>query len=397
MTGVAENGRGEVDRTQFVSCFRPLCYPLMAVQLLVAFCGPGMAAEFITLDPPPNVAFTVGRGVSDDGTVVAITMDGGPGQWTIQSGLVHPFLPDPEDSGYVGGVTGDGSGVSGDGTTVFGSAQLSGERRSAPTVFVGPLAGETIAGGSGTIQAASFDGSIMVGQFALPGEQNQAFRWDGESGFEFLELPGGYGRATDISADGSVIVGSSEGKAIRWDEQGVRELGINNATVVMVSDDASHIAVSGNGSVIQAQSDLSIVPLRLNDDPLTRVHARGINRNGSIVVGWYRMSNGASRGFVWTPERGGEDLQSLLVEEFGMDFGGWILRAPQDISANGRFIAGSGIGPNGEDIGWLIRFGTPHCCHDRGRRRFQWQRRTGCGGPGPIGRRTAEWAERRTF
>ncbi|MEZ6121203.1 MAG: hypothetical protein R3C28_32190 [Pirellulaceae bacterium] len=221
----------------------------------------------------------------------------------------------------------------------------------------------------GTISASSYDGNIVVGQIFIEGEHLYPFRWELDAEFELLESHGATARADDISADGSVIVGMSDiAGAVRWDEQGMTSLGIIYPQATMISDDASHIVIRGGrvegkdlagGSFIQNQFDQSIIQLQFTDDPSVLLYARGVNRDGSLVVGDYPVSESNRRGFVWTPDRGGQDLQSLLVDDFGIDFRGWHLRTARDISADGRFIVGSGDGPNGENIGWLVRLNRP--------------------------------------
>ena len=75
---------------------------------------------------------------------------------------------------------------------------------------------------SSSASAVSADGSVVVGSSSSK-NGNEAFRWSKKYGIEGLgDLPGGEFRsaATSVSADGSVVVGSASSKngiqAFRW-------------------------------------------------------------------------------------------------------------------------------------------------------------------------------------
>ncbi len=119
-----------------------------------------------------------------------------------------------------------------------------------------------------------YDGNIDV---------SQAFRWTESGGMVGLgDLPGGdsYSDASDVSADGSVIVGRSNsvngGEAFRWTESG---------GMVGLGD------LPGGDSY----SDAS-----------------GVSADGSVIVGRSNSVNGYEA-FRWTQETGMVSLKETLI------------------------------------------------------------------------------------
>ena len=82
-------------------------------------------------------------------------------------------------------------------------------------------------GFSSMAAAVSGDGSVIVGSFWGTSTSGRAFRWTGQGGMvELADLPGGIseGNASDISADGTLIIGSGFGQerirsAVIWDRE----------------------------------------------------------------------------------------------------------------------------------------------------------------------------------
>lgn len=83
---------------------------------------------------------------------------------------------------------------------------------------------------SSSVSGVSADASVIVGSSDSGKSEDEfgseAFRWTKESGMEGLaDLPGGHFKssATDISADGSVIIGTGRShkgyEAFRWTKQ----------------------------------------------------------------------------------------------------------------------------------------------------------------------------------
>ena len=161
-----------------------------------------------------------------------------------------------------------------------------------------------------TASDVSADGSTVVGSSVIEpvpedmfGDNTlEAFRWTQDGGMQGLgDLPGGifFSGATKVSADGLIVVGGSNsfgfrGKPFRWTQQN----GIQMLT----------------GIVERGQS----------------YNVSGVSADGSIVVG---ISRGAAVGpdvFRWTEDGGEEIITELAAPP----------EYPPDISADGSTIAG---------------------------------------------------------
>lgn len=113
--------------------------------------------------------------------------------------------------------------------------------------------------------------------------------------------------------DGSIIVGSNAGQAVKWTSDGVT-------------------------TMLPGLAGQSIT------------HAAGVSDDGSIVVGF--GSDGAtSTALAWDGANKVYDLNTLLTSG-GASLAGWQLEAATGISADGRSIVGYGI-YNGLTQGWL--------------------------------------------
>lgn len=160
------------------------------------------------------------------------------------------------------------------------------------------------------------DGAVVVG-YSQTASGIEAFRWTLPSGMTPLgDLAGGsvecYVNA--ISADGSTLVGTGTGpngyEAFRWTaSQGFVGLG----------DFPGGISQSG---------------------------ATATNADGSVIVGNGRTALG-SEAFYWTASLGLRGLRQILVEDYGLDLAGWVLRDATGVSADGKTVCGWGTDPNG--------------------------------------------------
>ena len=162
--------------------------------------------------------------LSRDGSVITghITA-GGPFRWTAAGGAVE--LPIP--TGY---ADGGGNAVSADGSVISGTLFNSQGTRHAFrwTAGGGSALLEHPAGliGSDTT-AISADGSTIVGWGYDGSEVHRPFRWTAGSGLQLLPVP--TGQATDVTADGSVVIGDGQvpggDSGFIWDAtRGARDL-----------------------------------------------------------------------------------------------------------------------------------------------------------------------------
>jgi probable HAF family extracellular repeat protein len=140
------------------------------------------------------------------------------------------------------------------------------------------------------------------------------------------DLPGGglVSSASDVSPDGRVVVG--EGTSALGQEA---FLWTQNGGIVGLGDlpdgnfFSTALAVSANGALVVGQ--------------------------GSSAAGY--------EAFIWDASRGMRSLRNVLINDFGLgsSLAGWTLTAANDISADGQFIVGSGINPDGNQEAWLAR------------------------------------------
>jgi probable HAF family extracellular repeat protein len=139
-----------------------------------------------------------------------------------------------------------------------------------------------------------FGGGPPVALGVLPGSSNSA--------------------ASGVSADGSVVVGRSDGRAFRWTGAGMVDLGAFDAT-----------------------------------DPAVAVSA-----DGAIVVG----RDSTVGAFIWDPVHGMRELRTVLLG-LGVELNGWTLTHAVGVSADGRTIVGNGTNPAALPEAWIAFLGDP--------------------------------------
>jgi len=152
--------------------------------------------------------------------------------------------------------------------------------------------------------------------------------------------------AEDLSADGRVVVGQSNGRAFRWTlESGLQSLGfLEDGTPL-----GRAFATSGDGSIVVgsnyfAEQDAFRWTAEAGATSLVSYGTGyGMTRDGRVVVGagviGYR-----DEAFRWSEETGLRVLPSL-------GFGAW--NAAYSISDNGRVIAGQSGSGGGQAVIWV--------------------------------------------
>jgi uncharacterized membrane protein len=184
--------------------------------------------------------------------------------------------------------------------------------------------------------AVSADGSVTVGWGDLrtdtisdwtldyPPSSHQAFRWEGES---FIRLD--FDEATDVSADGSVIIGmywidptvpGGVREGVRWEDGTLTTLG----------------QFPGTGT--------------------PRLHPLAVSADGSVIVG---SANSGSKAFIWDDANGVRYLKVVLENNFNLDLAGWGSMVAKDISADGSVIVGYGNNPEGNNEAWMAILDWP--------------------------------------
>ena len=325
--------------------------------------SPTQAASFASLPLYPSSvsadgSVIVGYGNSVNGNTEAV-------RWTQSGGTVGlGFLADDHHNSFPTDVSADGSVIVG-GSYTTPSFPISPFRWTQETGMVG--LGSYPDGWFGWYDLAngvSADGSVIVGR--VDGYTNQAFRWTQSSGIVGLgDLAGGSfdSSATDVSADGSVIVGYGNSvngsEAFRWtQETGMVGLGtvpsggsvgyslnISADSTVIVGYDhnanrteafrwTQETGIVGLGTLGSSEINYGEIDIDTSAD-------------GSIIIG---SSNGQA--FRWTQETGMVSLKETLIGE-GLDVSGWTLYSANAISADGFTIVGRGINPSGQYEEWV--------------------------------------------
>ncbi len=212
---------------------------------------------------------------------------------------------------------------------------------------------------------SSSDGSVIVGSnqtytsqssyphpvtnVSLELASEDAFRWTASTGMVALGSLSGDAPsiATDVSGDGSVVVGTSGFEAFRWSEQG----GMVGLSVLPGMVGSRALAVSSDGTAVVGDDGLS-QPFRWTESEgmvalgCPPEHCwgtpRAVSADGSVVVGDFKF-DGA---FIWDETHGMRFLEQVLIDH-GIDLTGWDLTRATDISADGLTIVGNGSGPSG--------------------------------------------------
>jgi len=259
------------------------------------------------------------------------------------------------------------TGVSGDGTTFVGrgGAQwFRSFRYRGPGTYedLGTFGNFT----TSTATGVSHDGSVIVGYggFGYPG-YGQAYRWTSQTGMQGIGYtrPGAfYSLATDVSADGRVIVGHSSGPAgvdaFVWRP----DTGMQILTPLPGGNESYAYAVSGDGSVVVGASGDGTqgviwrdgLPMLLPTPIAERFHPIAVDNSGNVVVGSIGITN-----LIWTPGRGTEQLESYL-QSFGVQFPiGWNMYTCYSVSGDGLTFAGSGAVAGSSAQGFVITIPSP--------------------------------------
>ena len=335
----------------------------VALALLAAsIAQPALAAAFsftpIGNFSEPGFSQTEAVGISGDGRWVtgnALRVNSGGSRiirWSEETGL--------EDL-----APGAGSAISNDGSVVVGRGGPHLENSSTAIRW-------TAATGSvdlGTLEPqgpteafdVSADGSVVVGTSVggLPFKWTQASGMIALPGSGFASRPSGDAHA--VSADGSVIVGHDWDYALLWSGDGepldlgfVPESHFGDAWGVS-ADGTTVVGRSGDQAFRWTQQTGMIGLGHLFSDQYWG-YGLGVSADGAIVVG-YAGSGVEQVATIWDPIHGLRPLQDLL--ESKLDLTGWHLFSANAISDDGRTIVGAGVDPDGFLQGWVAVIPEP--------------------------------------
>jgi probable HAF family extracellular repeat protein len=346
MTNIPENRTRSIARG---TCF--LCFLLVPVTY---------AAELIPLGFLPGAENSSASDVSDDGSVVVGTSDGGF-RWTAESGMVAlENLPSGRHPRGASGISIDGTVVVGDAQTGFGALESYRWTLASGMEGLGVDRDNEAAG-------VSADGSVVVGR-GSPQSSNQAYRWTRAEGR--LGLGGCCdccAIANGVSANGMVVVGrapfDSHFGAFVWTrEDGMIELGglpgnNSGSTANGVSADGKVIVGSGiTASGLEAilwGSERDAVGLGDLPGGDFESEATAVSADGSVVVGNSQTASG-NEGFVWTQAAGLERLHDVLVANGTGGLSGWSGLTVGGMSDNGQWVVGTGTNPSGFNEAFLV-------------------------------------------
>jgi uncharacterized membrane protein len=148
----------------------------------------------------------------------------------------------------------------------------------------------------------SGDGGFAVGAYVKGDGQLRAFRWTPDGGCEDLGMLPGYlaAAAWSVSADGSAVVGQSEGpdgtQAFRWSAQtgmeGLGFVGGNFSSAEAASQQGDIVVGTSGGEPFMWTAETGMVGLGLPGA------ANDVSADGTVIVG------GAEQAFRWTAENG---------------------------------------------------------------------------------------------
>lgn len=369
---------------------------------------PSHAAEFMPLgDLPGGLDRSEVLGISADGSTVVGKSNGGqnhPVRWDAQG--VPTSLGSLSNSLTLGealATNHDGSVVVGNSISDF-SQGLEAFRwtEEEGIVALGFLWAdeESMVGLDSQGTAVSADGEVVVGkskpganETTPPNSPGEGFMWTEEQGmFGLGDLPGGVwnSRAVAMSSDASIVSGfsvsTSGTNTFLWTEQGgmVQGVGLPGGATFSeargMSADGSVIvgfassSLSGGDSEtctgrpggerpkVEAYFEDGVTSTALGDLPGGCVNgiAFDANADGSVIVG-FSDTDVNDEAFIWDAENGMRNLREWLVDEhdLGEALTDWVLLEARAISDDGNTIAGTGLNPNGDSQGWVVRLPEP--------------------------------------
>lgn len=294
----------------------------------------------------------------------------------IASSFFNLFAQQPELMwfGTLGGNESEARAVSSDGSVVVGVSDDSNDN---PRAFRWTLATGiqdlgTLGGDGSEATDVSSDGSVIVGWSSDAGGIYRAFRWTESTGMQDLDV-GDYSKAYGVSADGAAIIVDMYPNAFRWTQggglQNLGTLGGASSSASDISADGSKICGSSYVSAGDPYAFRWVDGVGIVQIGTFYSFARGISGDGSTVTGFETGSAGIYKAFRWT-QSGGFEFNiagnfsqgnavsgngSIIVGDFGdgafrLSNAGGLQALNQVYSSllNGSYLSiALGISPNG--------------------------------------------------
>jgi probable HAF family extracellular repeat protein len=224
--------------------------------------------------------------------------------------------------------------------------------------------------------AVSRGGAVVVGYSSSLNGSREAFRWTATGGMVGMgDLPGGdfHSEATGVSADGSVIVGAGTvqvpdriinvPQAFRWTADGGMKALAGVTDLPVEYTGASDVSADGKVVVGYSSGEQGTVVVRWVDGvPQNLGHLPGVgtiamatNGDGSVVIG---STDNRDDVFVWDEAHGIRSVTALL-RAAGVLPEGWRLQGAAGLSADGRTLAGFGRNPDNFQEAFVITIPEP--------------------------------------
>jgi uncharacterized membrane protein len=228
--------------------------------------------------------------------------------------------------------------------------------------------------------SVSTDGSVIVGTQTVgnvqAGGYEEAFRWTPQHGVVSLpSLPGASGTqrgwAFAVSDEGTIVGASSESDlwphiAVRWSADGTISRLFDDGIAAIsaatdITPDGSVIVGNGPGAFRWTQAG-GVQPLGGFEDVYDTKRATGVSADGSVIVGGADgdvSGQNSFEAFIWDPLHGARRLETVLTE-LGVDLHGWELTEATGISADGLTIVGVGLAPGATRFQpWVVTIPEP--------------------------------------
>jgi probable HAF family extracellular repeat protein len=349
----------------------------VSVSTVLLYGTRAQAASFTGLGDLAGGAFASSAlDISGDGsTVVGYSSNGLSTEafrWTQAGGMqaLGVISPGVDHLSYGAAVSADGSVIAGYSTTATGAYNAFRWTQATGMVSLGGLGGTD---GFTRADAMSADGSVIVGYSQTTAAPNgSGYRWTENTGIVPMgNLPAPndvWSWARGVSADGTVIVGQSNGfsggQAYRWTAAGgLEDLGLGaGATKTSATDIASDGTIVGGGTVGGFNRSMLWTPsagwenlgtLAGYDNSLES----DISEDGSLVFGM--VFNYATpttpftqEGMVWDRTHGMRFAKDWLSQDYGLDLSLWTLQYVSGISDDGKTVVGYGL-HNGNTEAWV--------------------------------------------
>jgi probable HAF family extracellular repeat protein len=297
--------------------------------------------------------------------------------------------------GTLGGNSSHIYGISADGSSVVGVSTNSNyeERAFRWTPVNGMENLGTLGGSKSKALALSADGSVIVGSSDNSDGVRRAFKWTEANGMQDLGVSD-YSEAVAVSDDGSIIVYNDgmDGLAYRWTSSGgsinLGTLGGNSTTATDISSDGSVIVGYSYDSTNNPYAFRWVSESGMEKIGTYYSFARAVSGDGNTVTGSETGAAGLHRAFRWTSSGGfefniagnftyglaasydgaiivGDGDGAIQITTSGVEnlnqvystllTGGSVLDDATGISSNGLFIVGNGTNSTSElDEGYYI-------------------------------------------